>query len=124
MDAVKKWLGWLKTARGGPWLLALCCCAAALLLLPLGSQSSAMTQEEKRISDTLSHIAGAGSIRVSIYYAQETAAFGSGGKTPVGAGIVAQGAGDIGVRLNLMRAAQTLLGLDASQVDVFLMEDP
>ena len=94
------------------------------MLLPLGERNAvAMTEEEQRVSATLSKIAGAGDVRVSIYYAQEASAFGGGSRAPVGAVIVAEGAGDITVRLNLLRAAETLLGLDANQVDVFLMED-
>ncbi|MBR5110175.1 MAG: hypothetical protein IK099_08265 [Clostridia bacterium] len=121
---MKSWLDKLKTVKGAPFVLALLCCAAALLLLPPGSgKPAAMTEEEQRVSATLEQIAGAGSVRVSIYYAQEASAFGGGSRTPVGAVIVARGAGDIAVRLNLLRAAETLLGLNASQVDVFLMED-
>ena len=121
---MKLWLDRLKTMKNGPWLLALACCAAALLLLPLGGTNAvSMTEEEQRVSATLSRIAGAGDVRVSIYYTQEASAFGGGNRTPVGAVIVAEGAGDIAVRLNLLRAAETLLGLDAHQVDVFLMEE-
>ncbi|MBQ7656893.1 MAG: hypothetical protein IJS41_10355 [Clostridia bacterium] len=118
------WLNKLKNTKTAPWLLALICCALALLLLPAGNAKPAgMTEEEQRVSATLSQIAGAGEVRVSIYYAQEVSAFGSGNRTPVGAVIVAQGAGDLSVRLNLLRAAETLLGLDANRVDVFLMEE-
>ena len=105
-------------------LLAVLCAAAYLMAaLPLTPGAAPMTEEERRFSATLSRIAGAGEIRVSIYYAQAAAAFGSGGRTPVGAVIVAQGAGDVGVRLNLLRAAETLLGLSAAQVEVFPMEE-
>ena len=121
---MKSWLDRLKTMKNWPWLLALLCCAAALLLFPPGGAVKAgMTEEEQRVSATLSRIAGAGDVRVSIYYAQEASAFGGGNRSPVGAVIVAQGAGDIAVRLNLLRAAETLLGLDANRVDVFLMEE-
>lgn len=121
---MKDWLARFKSLRAAPWLLALFCCGMALLLLPVGNGSSAgMTEEEQRFSATLSQIAGAGSVRVSIYYAQEASAFGSAGRRPVGAVIVAQGAGDVTVKLNLLRAAETLLGLAPSQVDVFLMEE-
>lgn len=121
---MKSWLDRLKTMKNWPWLLALLCCAAALLLFPPGGAVKAgMTEEEQRVSATLSRIAGAGEVRVSIYYAQEASAFGGGNRSPVGAVIVAQGAGDIAVRLNLLRAAETLLGLDANRVDVFLMEE-
>ncbi|MBQ9263886.1 MAG: hypothetical protein IJ189_06690 [Clostridia bacterium] len=121
-----RWLDKIKALKMGPWLLAVLCCALAALLMSVSpGQTTAMTEEESRISQTLSRIAGAGQTRVAVYYAQEAAAFGtgSGGKTPVGAVIVAQGAGDIAVRLQLQRAAQTLLGLSAQQVEVFPMEE-
>ncbi len=125
---MKKWLEKIKNVRAGPWVLLAGLCAAAYLLFtvnPLaGNTAASMTEEEQRLSATLSSIAGAGEIRVSIYYAQAASAFGgTGERTPIGAVIVAQGAGDVGVRLNLLRAAETLLGLSASQVEVFPMED-
>ena len=125
---MKNWLEKIKNARAGPWVLLAAVCAAAYLLFtaqPLaGNAAVSMTEEEQRLSATLSSIAGAGEIRVSIYYAQAASAFGgTGARTPIGAVIVAQGAGDVAVRLNLMRAAETLLGLSANQVEVFPMEE-
>ncbi len=125
---MKKWLEKIRKTRAGPWLLLMALCAAAYLLYlapPLAGQAAApMTEEEQRLSATLSRIAGAGEIRVSVYYAQTASAFGGvGARTPVGAVIVARGAGDVAVRLNLMRAAETLLGLGPNQVEVFPMEE-
>ena len=123
---MKNWLEKIKDWKWSVWALALLLCAGAYLLstLPLASPAAPMTEEEKRLSATLSRIAGAGEVRLSIYYAQTASAFGgSGQKTPVGAVIVARGAGDVAVRLNLLRAAETLLGLSASQVEVFPMEE-
>ena len=125
---MKNWLEKIKSARAGPWVLLAAVCAAAFLLFsvnPLAkSPAVTMTEEEQRLSATLSSIAGAGEIRVSIYYAQAASPFGgTGARTPIGAVIVAQGAGDVAVRLNLLRAAETLLGLSASQVEVFPMEE-
>lgn len=121
---MKDWLEKIKAMKGTPWLLLLAACAAAFLLLPLSGQpSSGMTEEERRVSATLCRIAGAGETRVSIYYAQESSAFGSALRTPVGAVIVSKGARDLQVRLELMRAAEALLGLSARQVEVFPMED-
>ena len=121
---MKNWLDRMKGIKGLPWLLLLAACGCALLLFPASaSLPSGMTEEEQRVSATLSRIVGAGETRVAIYYAQEAGAFGGGSRTPVGAVIVARGAGDVGVRLDLLRAAETLLGLDARQVDVFPMEE-
>ena len=121
---MKGWLAKLPLGKGGVWaLVAVCCLAAYLVSFLPGAPQSGMTEEESRISRTLSAIAGAGETRVTIYYAQEASAFGSGGKAPVGAVVVAAGAGEIDVRLNLLRAAETLLGLPPERVDVFPMED-
>ncbi|MBQ7520630.1 MAG: hypothetical protein IJU12_09935 [Clostridia bacterium] len=124
---MKNWLEKIKGLKGGAWTLLLLLCAGACLIAaqPWTSPGDApMTEEERRLSATLSRIAGAGEVRVSIYYAQTAAVFGnSGGGSPIGAVIVAQGAGDLNVRLNLLRAAETLLGLNASQVEVFPMEE-
>jgi len=122
---MKNWLEKIRAVKGGGWLAVVVCCALAALFLPLNSQSdpAAMTEEEQRLSATLSRIAGAGETRISLFYAQPASAFGSAGREMVGAVIVSQGAGDVKVRLDLMRAAEALLGLDARQVEVFPMED-
>ena len=122
---MKKWLDAVKKMKGGAWALLLAVCAAVLLLFPVSSSpAAAMTEEEQRFSATLSRIAGAGEVRVSVSYAQAASSFGSGARTPMGAVIVAQGAGDVAVRLNLTRAAEALLGLDPGAVEVFEMEEP
>lgn len=121
---MKDWLAKLRAARMGPWVLTLVLCAAALVMLRFFPASDrGMTAEEARISRTLQSISGAGTTRLSVYYAQESAAFGNGKKTPVGAVVVARGADSVAVRLRLQRAAETLLGLAPGQVEVFAMED-
>ena len=121
---MREWLERIKELKGAPWVLVALACALAWALMALpGPGNSGMTEEEQRVSATLSRIAGAGEVRVSIYYAQEAGAFGSSGRKPVGAVIVARGAERVDVRLNLTRAAEALLGLDARAVEVFAMED-
>ena len=78
------------------------------------------SQQEQRIAEVLSAMAGAGRVEVALYYARETT--GSSGE-PTGALVVAQGADDMQVRLNLIRAVRTLLGLPENAVDVFVMEE-
>ena len=105
------------------WILA--AAAALLMLMLLGTEETgAASQQEKRIAEVLSAMAGAGRVEVALYYAQpETDAFSSSASgSPTGALIVAEGAGDIAVRLNLIRAVRTLLGLPEAAVDVFEME--
>lgn len=90
---------------------------------------------EARLSRVLSSIEGAGRVEVVIYYAQPAAAVisgngwlepsaqqASGTGDPAGVVVVADGAGDITVRLELARAVQTLLRLDADAVEIFKME--
>jgi len=123
---MKEWLLRMRSMKALPWALVLLCCAAALLLTRFSSAApaSGMTQEEARISLTLQAIQGAGETRVSIYYAQEAASFGASAvRQPVGAVVVAQGAGSVRVRLALQQAAETLLGLPPGQVEVFVMEE-
>lgn len=109
----------LRETKGAALALALFLCAAAFLLLSVSpGESGDMTDEEARLSRTLSAIAGAGKTRIAVYYAAE-----SGGRSvPCGAVIVSEGAGDIAVRLDLLRAAQTLLRLPAGAVEVFEAE--
>lgn len=108
-----------KTGKALPLLFAVLVAAAgALLLWPTGSTGT-MTAEEMRISRTLSSIQGAGQTQISIYYAASS----FGGNHPVGAVIVSEGAGDLSVKMRLMQAAQTLLGLDSGGVAVFEKEE-
>ena len=106
------------------WIAA--AAAAALLALMLAQgESSTATQQERRIAGALSAMAGAGKVEVVLYYAPQTAAaFSAASETaPTGALIVAEGAEDMAVRLNLIRAVRTLLGLPETAVDVFAMEE-
>ena len=68
-------------------------------------------------------MSGAGNVRVTLYYAPKDGAFSSAAQRPVGAVAVAQGAGDIAVRLNLTQALMRLLDLDAQSVLVLTMEE-
>lgn len=121
---MKDWLAKFKSRPLLPWLALFAVCALAALLSRAAPATGGMTAEETRISRTLQSIAGAGETRVTIYYAPATASLtGGNGKTPVGAVVVARGAGDLTVRLRLRQAAETLLGLKPEQLEVFSMED-
>lgn len=106
------------------WLL-LAMGALALSLLFGSVEADGATQTEKRIAEVLGAIHGAGQVEVALFYtAEESAAFSSSANAkPTGAVIVAQGAADMQVRLQLIRAVRTLLGLDENAVDVFVMEE-
>jgi hypothetical protein len=126
---VKSALQWLKDKKRFWWLGFVALLAVSVLLssgngLRAGGGSGA-SQEERRIAEVLSAMAGAGRVEVALFYENEAvSAFGGGVKTrPTGAVVVAQGAGDMQVRLELGRAVRTLLGLPENAVDVFEMED-
>lgn len=105
------------------WLMAMA--AAVLLAFALqNGQSSSATQQERRIAQVLSAIAGAGKVEVALYYAEQAnSAFSAQmAEVPTGALVVAEGADDMSVRLELIRAMRTLLGLPENAVDVFVME--
>ncbi len=118
-------LKWLKAGSKTLWItVALMVIFAAFLLFSPQNVTSGASTEEKRIAQVLSAIAGAGKVDVALFYGQnDTGAFGETSRAPIGAVIVASGADDIEVRLNLIRAARTLLCLPESAVDVFVMED-
>lgn len=105
------------------WIAA----AAAAVLLALAMSRTQIpgqaSQQELRMAEVLGAIAGAGRVEVALYYAQtDTGAF-SAGSVPTGALVVAEGADDMAVRLELIRAVRTLLGLPETAVDVFVMEE-
>lgn len=96
--------------RDGWLLAALGICVAACLLLR-GIPEAA---PEDRLSRVLSGMAGAGRTEVAVYYDAQS--------VPCGALVLAQGAKDVAVRLQLTNAVATLLGLDADAVAVYPME--
>ena len=103
-----------RLGKDGWLVLALAGCVILCLLLGLAEPpaTTAATDEESRLARVLSAMDGAGNVEVAVFYQEEAA-------LPCGAVIVAQGADDVTVRLQLTRAACTLLGLEAEQVEVF-----
>lgn len=105
------------------WIAA---CAMAVLFFLLISQTGqevSASQQERRLAQVLSSMAGAGRVEVALYYAQSASeGFSSSLSEPTGALVVAEGADDMAVRLSLIRAVRTLLGLPENAVDVFMME--
>ena len=75
------------------------------------------TELEIRLEKILEQIDGAGEVRVMVTYASEVTSLDD--NTVTGVVVVASGANDIGVRLNLLQAVQTALKIDARYVDVF-----
>ena len=112
-----RWQRFRERWRKDGWLLA-ALAGAVILCLALGNldASSSRSREEARLEQVLSSMAGAGTVEVVLYYAADD---GQTISVPSGAVLVADGAADIAVRLRLTRAVSTLLGLDASRVEVF-----
>lgn len=113
--------------KGKAALWMACALGVLAVLMALGGngETSAQSQTEQRIAEVLSAITGAGQVEVALFYAQEGAGAYGNQQTaaPTGAVVVAQGAGDLAVRLQLIRAVRTLLGLPENAVDVFVMEE-
>lgn len=122
---MKELLAGLKKIKGVQALVLLMflCVLGALALGDMDDTQVQKTALEARLESVLSKIQGAGQVSVVIYTASETSAFSSAASSaPCGAVIVAQGAGDISVRLRLLSATQTLLSLPASSISVYEME--
>ncbi len=103
----------LRGARGIGMLAALA--LAALLALALlhaggGTANNGSTELEIRLERLLSAIEGAGSVRAMITQGEDG--------SPSGAVVVTDGLKDISTYLKLQNAVMTLLGLDASQVEI------
>lgn len=108
---MKRILELLKGARRIEWIAA--AVAAAVLLLQLTGSlapTGAQTDLERRLASILSSVEGVG--RVEVMIAED----GEGGVE--GVLVVAEGAWDAGVCLRIQYAVETLLGVDASAVEV------
>lgn len=136
--------GWRKKGAAAAVLLAVIAIAGSMLLpteeaapdLPgaravsTGEGAAYASQLEARLGEVLSQMEGAGHVEVVIQYAQEadgaSATWTGGAQQENTAGavaviVVAEGADDVQVRLQLARAVETLLQLDAEAVEVFQM---
>lgn len=108
---------------------------AGSVLWPQPQAQTALTQThasemEARLGEVLSEMTGAGRVEVVIQYERTEPAQGgwlasqeqmAEAAPPAAVIVVAEGAGDVAVRLRLARAVQTLLRLDADAVEVFEM---
>ncbi len=115
----------LRGAKRMEWIIVLA--AAAALILLLTSQDGTggdRTALEARMEAVLSAVRGAGRVRVLV--AEEdgaSQAFSQAEAAARGVVIVADGADDLRVALELAGAAQAILGVDADKIQVLKMED-
>ena len=105
------------------WLACAMGLLAVMIAMGAGGQTDNASQEERRMAEVLGAIAGAGRVEVALFYSGEADAGYGAVRQPTGAVVVAEGAGEMAVRLQLIRAVRTLLGLPESAVDVFVMEE-
>ena len=94
----------LKSIKNIQIIVAIFIIAVALIIY-----SSVMTSDEQRLSAILSRIEGAGEVEAMITVSD---------KKIVGVLIIAEGADSITVRVRLMEAAATALGVDKNIVSV------
>ena len=105
----------LKGARRIEIFIGVALLAAAIMLMLNGNgDQSAETAFERRMESALSCIAGAGRVRVLVDENQNG--------DVEGVLVVAQGADDIRVQLEIRRAVSTLTGADATRIEIVEME--
>jgi hypothetical protein len=116
----------LKGAKRMGWI-AVAAVAAAILIVLAGQvePKADKTALEARMEAVLSTVRGAGRVRVLVAEDESAQAFASPDGQPPARGvvIVADGADDLRVALELSAAAQALLGIDADKIQVLKMED-
>jgi hypothetical protein len=132
INALKKIL----TDKSSRWIVAVILLGVlgAVLLMDgfnlVGSSgvtaSSGSTDLEARLAGILSSISGAGKVRVMVYENKNEVKSAwlssdtqSTNSNVIGVVVVSEGAQDIRVQLELIRAVQTLLDIPASAVEVF-----
>ena len=115
----------LRGARHIEWVM-LAIALAALILLGVGGSSDSgeeSTRLERRLESILSCIEGAGRVRVLVHSEEEAAAFAYQEEKTAGVLVVAEGAGNLKVNMELQRAVQALLGLQAEQIEILTMRE-
>lgn len=116
----------LRGAKRMEWIIVLAVAAALILLVAnRNGAEGGQTALEARMEALLSSVRGAGRVRVLVSESADTAqAFSASENTAKvqGVVIVAEGADDLRVALELAGAAQALLGVDADKIQVLKME--
>ena len=116
----------LKGAKRMGWIAVAAVAAAALIVLMGQMETQAdRTALEARMEAVLSTVRGAGRVRVLVAEEESAQAFApsDGQAAARGVVIVADGADDLRVALELSAAAQALLGVEAEKIQVLKMED-
>ena len=104
----------IKGARRLEIFIGMAVIAAALLVFTGSSGMNKSTTLESRMERVLSSIDGAGRVSVLINESEE-------GEVK-GVLVVAEGAGELAVRMRLLGAVKATLGTDASRIEIIEME--
>jgi len=123
MPGVRQALMKLRGVRHIEWAL-IAVGLAALLMMAGDSQDGAAVQStalEQRMAAVLSCVQGAGEVRVLVNQAE--AAFASSGAPVTGVLVVAEGADDVLVSIELQRAVQAVLGVEAERIEILTMKE-
>ena len=124
MSVIRQAMDRLRGARHIEWVL-LAAVLAALLLVTAdapGADVYESTSLERRMENVLSCIEGTGRVRVLVHSA-DAAAFASQDGQAAGVLVVAEGAGNLKVNMELQRAVQALLGVEAEQIEILTMRE-
>lgn len=123
MGGVRRALEKLRGARHIEWALIAFALAAALLVAsePREQAEPGGSELERRMEAVLSGVKGAGEVRVLVNRAET--AFASADTPVTGVLVVAEGAGDVRVALELQRAVRALLGVEAEQIEILTLEE-
>lgn len=125
MPGLREAFGRLRGVRYIEWiLLALAAAAAAIMLTGRSSSPEAeRTELEIRMESVLSCVEGAGKVRVLVSSGDTAAVFSQAEERRTGVVVVAEGAENIRVALELERAVQALLGVNADQIEILDMKE-
>ena len=105
----------LRGIRGIEWMMPLALLVLVMLVMLRENEGGARnTAIEARLAQALSWVKGAGEVRVVIY---------DEGDEIEGVLIVAEGAEDLRVRLEIGEAAHAVLGVDLERIEVMDMKE-
>lgn len=125
MPVWRRMLARLRAVRHIEWALLLA--AAAALLLITGTLSDSRQEGgalEQRMEAVLESVRGAGRVRVMVNSTEIRDVFSDGSSAQVvGVLVVAEGADDLKVAMALQQAVQTLLGIEASRIEILDMKE-
>ena len=119
MASIRQALDRLKGMRRVEWMI-LALAAAALVLAAGRGGEEAGSSLEKRMESVLSSVRGAGRVRVLVG-GGEGALLSGEGAPGRGVVVVAEGAEDVKVALEITRAVQALTGLEAGRIEILPM---